>query len=88
MPQSTIPLTQTPESSQIAAYGYDANTQRLAVKYKTNGDRFTYEYKGVPPALAEAMEAADSKGSFIYRTIKPTFDFDRMEEPEAERSAD
>lgn len=76
MPQSTIPLTYTPDSSQIAGYGYDAATQRLAVEFKSSA--FVYEYRDVSPETAAAMQAAASKGSFVHKVIKPNHDFDRM----------
>lgn len=83
MPASTIPRRPTPESSQIDSWGYDAASRRLAVKFKLTQDK-VYEYRDVPPEVAAAMEASDSKGSFVYRTIKPSYDFDRMPEEQAE----
>lgn len=83
MPRSTIPLTMTPDSSQVAGYGYDAATRRLAVKFKSTSDK-VYEYKDVAPETFAAMEAADSKGSFVYKTIKPMYEFERMPEPTPE----
>lgn len=82
MPQSTIPRTATPESSQIDSYGYDVASKRLAVKFKSTSDK-VYEYRDVPAELAAAMDAAESKGSFIYKQVKNKFEFDRMPEPEA-----
>lgn len=83
MPASTIQRTETPESSQIHSYGYDATTQKLAVKFKSTPDR-VYEYKNVSSEVAAQMDAADSKGSFIYRVIKPSYDFERMPEEQSE----
>lgn len=85
MPQSTIPRTPTPDSSQIDSYGYDAAAKRLAVKFKSTGDK-VYEYRDVPAETAAAMDAAESKGSFIYKHVKNKFEFDRMPEPEAATS--
>ena len=75
---STIPLTPTPDSSQLEGWGYDAATQRLAVAFKSNAAQVTYEYKNVPPEVAAAMAESPSKGSFVYRVIKPGFEFDRL----------
>ncbi|MEY4952511.1 MAG: hypothetical protein RL299_935 [Pseudomonadota bacterium] len=83
---STIPLTPTPDSSQIAGYGYDTAAQRLAVAYRSNSALVTYEYKNVPPEVAAALDAAESKGSFIYKSIKPAFDFDRLMNKVADES--
>lgn len=83
MPQSTIPRTATPESSQIDSFGYDPTSQRLAVKFKSTSST-VYEYRNVPADVAAAMAAADSKGSFVYRQIKGKYDFDRMPEEVAE----
>lgn len=82
MNRSTIPLTLTPESSQIHSYGYDPESQTLAVKFNSNHAALTYHYKGVPPALAAELESAPSKGALIYRHIKPAFEFDRLPEQE------
>lgn len=79
MPQSTIQRTATPESSQIDSFGYDPTSQRLAVKFKSTSGT-VYEYRNVPPDVAAAMAASDSKGSFVYRQIKGKYDFDRMPE--------
>lgn len=83
MPSSTIPRTPTPESSQIDSYGYDAATKRLAVKFKSTQDK-VYEYTDVAPEVFAAMQAAESKGSFVYKAIKPKYQFERMVEPEPE----
>ena len=77
MPQSTIALTLTPESSQLHGYGYDSVTQRLAVVYRSN-DTCTYEYLGVGPALVAALNAAESKGGYIGRFIKRHYEFERL----------
>lgn len=79
---STIPLTwvNPPEgvaghSSQIHAYGYDAATQQLAVEYHSNHERMTYHYLRVPQETFAGLEAAESKGSFIYRNVKGKFEY-------------
>lgn len=80
---STIPLTSTPESSQIAGWGYDPTTKRLAVAFKSNAADVTYEYRDVPPEVAAALAEAPSVGSFVHRVIKPGFEFDRLPNVEA-----
>lgn len=76
---SIIPRMPTPDSSQVAEWGYCPVTQKLAVKFKSSPDR-VYEYKGVKPEVAEGMEKAESKGAFLYKHIKPVHDFERFEE--------
>lgn len=63
----TIQL-QPVKSSQIAAVGYDAPSQTLAIQFKSGG---TYYYANVPAALYKQLVTAPSIGSFFYRQIKP-----------------
>lgn len=79
MNASMIPLILTPDSSQLHGYGYDAESQALAVEYRSNHDKVTYHYKGVSPEVAASLHEATSKGSFIYKAIKPNYGFDRIE---------
>lgn len=78
MTQSNIALTLTPQSQQIHGYGYDEVTRTLAVEYASNHAELTYHYKDVPPEDAQELEAAESKGAFILRRIKPKYAFERM----------
>ena len=77
--QSTIPLTLTPESSQLYGYGYDEAMRTLAVEFRSNKDQRTYHYTDVTPEKAAALDAAPSKGTFIYKQIKNVHDFVPME---------
>lgn len=54
-------------SSNIAAIGYDLDTQILEVEF-TNGD--VYQYMGVPSEIHEAFMASDSKGKFRHAYIR------------------
>ncbi len=97
MPTTDIQLTPTPSSQKIHAYGYDPETKRLAVQFKRwqgkGDDRIslppikTYEYLDVPAEKFAALEAAESKGSFINAEFaKPEWKFDRLDhdaEPQA-----
>ncbi|MBX3442154.1 MAG: KTSC domain-containing protein [Planctomyces sp.] len=58
---------ETPESSNIARFGYDAAGQILAVEFAKSG---TYQYYDVPEAVFEQMKAAPSKGQFVAQIIK------------------
>ena len=65
----TIPLTPC-ESKQLAAFGYDPTTQRLAVTFKQkNGTSLPYEYPCTPEFYKELCEAP-SKGKFFNARIK------------------
>jgi hypothetical protein len=57
----------TPESSNIASFGYNAVNRVLTVEFKSGG---RYEYFEVPSAVFAAMKAADSKGQFLAQSIK------------------
>jgi hypothetical protein len=60
------------QSSQIASFGYDANSQTLHVTFKRGGH---YSYSGVPTEKLERMKAADSHGGFLHSEIKPHHPF-------------
>ena len=61
------------ESSQIAAIGYDAGSQTLAIQFKGKGDKpgSVYHYSGVTLEDFAAFKSAESIGSHFYRHIKP-----------------
>lgn len=74
------------ESSQIEAIGHDANTQTLAIQFKS-GTRATYHYANVTPEDFAAFKGADSVGSHFYKHIKPfpeKYPFTRVEAAPAE----
>lgn len=77
--QSTIPLTLTPESSQIHGFGYDPLRQVLAIEFNSNHTQLTYEYQDVTPDLFAEFQAAESKGSWFYKNKAKHFSvFARM----------
>ena len=55
-------------SSQISHYGYDKDTQTLALKFKHGGS--VYHYDSVPPAMYEELCQAKSIGKFFGQHIK------------------
>ena len=65
----------TPQSSNIAGFGYSEGSCVLTVEFK-NGGR--YEYFDVPGPVFEAMKAADSKGQFLALSIKGQFRYARV----------
>ena len=58
---------ETPQSSNLARYKYDASTHVLTVEFKNGG---TYNYYDVPERIYELMNAASSKGQFLAQNIK------------------
>ena len=70
------------ESSNLAAIGYDPETEVLRVRFKTGGE---YEYADVPRETAKSFKTADSVGKFFFSEIKNEFESKKVEvEPEAE----
>lgn len=68
-------------SSQLQAYGYDAESQTLAIKFKGSTGApqgSTYHYFGVPAEVYEAMKAAKSVGTFFGSDIRPKFKFEKQ----------
>jgi KTSC domain len=65
----------TPESSNLARFGYVANSQTLTVEFKNGG---LYNYYDVPANLFEAMKHAASKGQFLASQIKGNYRYARV----------
>ena len=65
-----IPLTPC-DSSQLAAFGFDYETDTLAIQFKNKGGGLSdvYHYQ-ISQALFEQMNAAESKGKFFGENIK------------------
>jgi hypothetical protein len=61
-------MTPTPQSSNIAAVGYDSATSELYVTFVNSGR--TYKYLDVPPGEFGMLERADSVGSYFANNIK------------------
>ena len=64
----------TPESSNIAGFGYTKETQVLTVEFNNGG---TYNYYDVPETTFEEMKNASSKGKFLAQNIKGRFRYAR-----------
>ncbi len=60
------------DSSNIDQIGYSAEDRELWLTFKS-GD--TYVYTEVPPGTYDDIMAADSKGSYLNREIKPNYSF-------------
>ncbi len=69
-----IPDMQPVSSSNIAAIGYDAESQTVFVQF-LNGS--TYAYKGVPEHEFENLRTAPSVGSYLNRNYKNVYPYER-----------
>ena len=58
------------DSSNIEAIGYDGDTQELHVQFLSGA---CYIYNDVPAAVFEDLMNAPSKGSFLNREVKGTY---------------
>ena len=65
----------TPESSNIAGFGYDKGTQILTVAFKSGGE---YQYFDVQETVFDQMQAASSKGQFLAQNIKGHYRYARV----------
>ena len=58
-------------SAAMRAYGYDLNTQTLAIQFGPT-DKVTL-FAGVPPEVGVAFDAAESKGKAYHALIRGKF---------------
>lgn len=58
------------KSSNISAYGYDAASKTLAIKFSSG---LTYHYGKVEPDVFERLGKAKSVGSFFASDIRNAF---------------
>jgi hypothetical protein len=65
---------ESPESSNIARFGYDESSQILTVEFINGG---SYNYYDVPTMVFEQMKAAPSKGQFLAQSIKGIYRYAR-----------
>jgi hypothetical protein len=62
-------------SSVVASMKYDAAHSTLRITYISGN---IYDYKNVPPEVYEQMKSAGSKGTFLNKTIKKWFRFEKV----------
>ena len=65
----------SPQSSNVAGFGYDEANQMLTVEFN-NGSR--YNYYDVPQHIFDGMNSADSKGGFLHANIKGVYRYARQ----------
>lgn len=69
-----MPEMQPVSSTNIAAVGYDVESQIVYVQF-LNGS--TYAYKGVPEHEFENLRTAPSVGSYLNRNYKNVYPYER-----------
>lgn len=72
-----IPMTLTANSKQVKSFGYDPVSGVLAVIFHRTQKR--YEYRNVPPEVAEGLACAESAGKFIAANVKGKFEFEAID---------
>lgn len=71
---------QAVESTNVAAIGYDAATERFGVQFKSG---LTYHYEGVNAKIAESITSAKSIGSAVHSVlVKSGFKYTRLKADE------
>ena len=65
----------TADSSSIACIGYSPQSCTLEIEFR-NGAR--YRYFNVPRETYKQMLAAESKGRYFHRSIRETYDYERI----------
>ncbi|MDP2311711.1 MAG: KTSC domain-containing protein [Pseudomonadota bacterium] len=65
---------ETPDSSNIARFGYDVSSMVLYVEFKKGG---SYQYFDVPESVFDAMRVAGSTGQFFGQNVKGVYRFAR-----------
>lgn len=66
---------ETPDSSNIARFDYDAATKVLSVQFRSGG---VYTYSGVQKRVFTQMKAASSVGKFFEARIKGVYEYSRI----------
>jgi len=61
--------------SNVEAHEYSPETGHLTVTYK--GGR-QYRYQGVPQEIADGLESAQSKGSYLHSSVIGKFKHDKI----------
>jgi hypothetical protein len=82
---NNIPMTETPRSTTLARFGYDADAQKLTVSFRDldgNDEIVTGIYHEVPVDLAKLLANANTNGGSVGRvlneSIRTRFRFERI----------
>lgn len=71
-------------SSVIRDFAYDARRRRLAIRFVSGR---CYLYHRVPPAIAEGLAGAGSRGRFFNARIRDRFAFTEVAATEPDEAA-
>ncbi|MES2826764.1 MAG: KTSC domain-containing protein [Bacteroidota bacterium] len=66
---------QTVSSSNIAAIGYDPNSQTLEIEFLNGG---VYQYFDVPQHVQEELMNAGSQGQYLAQNIKGAYRYSKV----------
>jgi hypothetical protein len=64
------------DSSSLASVGYDADTCVLELAFRQGG---VYQYFDVPADVYQEFMAAESHGRYFTESIRPVYEFRRLE---------
>ncbi|MCH8900576.1 MAG: KTSC domain-containing protein [Acidobacteria bacterium] len=62
------------DSSNLEQIGYDSDNMELHIIFK---DSSLYVYLNVPVQIYEELQGAPSKGSYLNREVKGTYEYDK-----------
>jgi len=66
---------QAVSSSNVAAVGYDAETETLEVEFNSGA---VYQYSGVPEEIYTGLIGAGSVGKFFNANVKNSYQFQQV----------
>jgi hypothetical protein len=64
----------TPQSSNVARFGYDEETRVLKVEFKNGA---VYDYYDLPEQVFNGMKSAPSVGQYLAQQIKGSYRYAR-----------
>lgn len=73
-------LMKNVESANLSAMGYDEKNRILQIRY--NNDT-TYQFYDFPPEVWKDLQKAESKGSFMYKSVRGRYRYARIDEQES-----
>jgi hypothetical protein len=70
---------ETPTSSNIARYQYNANERKLTIEFnRASGNCQIYEYENIPMDIFTGLSKAESVGKYFSQYIKGIFNFNKL----------
>jgi len=65
------------ESSNIAAVGYDSETETLQIRFHSGK---TYQFYGVPDNLFEGLLTAESVGKYFAANVRGQYEYKKLDD--------